>query len=186
MHDPLRLPADLPVPLDDGAADHLVGMDLPPVELPATDGAPPRLRERRVVVFAYPRTGVPGGGAARRRGVLERDSGRAGVHTQACAVRDLHSEFVAAGARVFGLSTQGTDYQREAAERLHLPYPLLSDAKLELTHRLRLPTFEVERQVLLRRLTLLLRDGRVTDVHYPVFPPDGSDAEALRRLTPRD
>ena len=106
------------------------------------------------MVFAYPRTGVPGeeplGGEASWNAI----PGARGCTPQACAIRDLHSDLVGAGARVFGLSTQDTAYQREAAERLHLPYPLLSDARLKLTRALRLPTFEVEGQVLLRRLTL--------------------------------
>ena|SRR5919108_1818434 len=179
-----ELPDDLPVPADDGAADHLPGMALPAIALPATDGASVRLDRLpgRTVVFAYPRTGRPGeeppGGEADWNAI----PGARGCTPEACSFRDEHARFGALGARVFGLSTQDTEYQREAAERLHLPYPLLSDAELRLVDALRLPTFEVEGLTLIRRLTLFLADGRVEDVQYPVFPPDRGAEMALERL----
>jgi peroxiredoxin len=179
-----ELPDDLPVPADDGAADHLPGMALPAIALPATDGTSVRLDRLpgRTVVFAYPRTGRPGeeppGGEADWNAI----PGARGCTPEACSFRDEHARFGALGARVFGLSTQDTEYQREAAERLHLPYPLLSDAELRLVDALRLPTFEVEGLTLIRRLTLFLADGRVEDVQYPVFPPDRGAEMALERL----
>ena len=179
-----ELPDDLPVPADDGAADHLPGMALPTIALPATDGTSVRLDRLpgRTVVFAYPRTGRPGeeppGGEADWNAI----PGARGCTPEACSFRDEHARFGALGARVFGLSTQDTEYQREAAERLHLPYPLLSDAELRLVDALRLPTFEVEGLTLIRRLTLFLADGRVEDVQYPVFPPDRGAEMALERL----
>jgi peroxiredoxin len=105
-----------------------------------------------------------------------------GCTPEACSFRDEIGQFTGRGVRVHGLSVQDTDYQREAVERLHLPYTLLSDAALELTRALDLPTFEVEGQTLLRRLTLLLRDGRIDDVVYPVFPPDRGAELALEKL----
>jgi peroxiredoxin len=184
MADPTQLPEDLPVPRDDGAADHLRGMLLPAVGLPATDGTVVRLDELpgRSVVFAYPRTGRPGeeppGGEAGWNAI----PGARGCTPEACSFRDEIDRFRELGVRVFGVSTQDTEYQREAVERLRLSYPLLSDERLELTRALRLPTFEVEGMTLMRRLTLIVVEGRIEDVVYPVFPPDRGAALALERL----
>jgi peroxiredoxin len=184
MLDPTQLPDDLPVPEDDGAADHLREAPLPPVELAATDGTSVRLDELpgRSVVFAYPRTGRPGqelpGGEAGWNAI----PGARGCTPEACSFRDELGRFRELGVRVFGLSTQDSDYQREAVERLHLPYLLLSDEDLRFTRALGLPTFEVEGLTLIRRLTLLIAEGRIEDVIYPVFPPDRGAALALERL----
>jgi peroxiredoxin len=183
-HDPTVLPDDLPVPEDDGRARHLPGMRIPAVTLPATDGGPVRLDQLpgRTVVFVYPRMGRPGvempGGEENWNAI----PGARGCTPQACSFRDDHARFTALGVRVLGLCTQDGAAQREAAERLHLPYPLLSDAELRLTRALDLPVFEVEGAILLKRMTLFLRDGSIEDVAYPVFPPDGAAAEALSRL----
>ena len=184
MRDPTQQPEDLPVPEDDGAADHLTGTLLPPVALAATDGSTVRLDELpgRSAVFAYPRTGRPGeeppGGEAGWNAI----PGARGCTPEACSFRDEAARFGGLGVRVFGLSTQDTDYQREAVERLRLPYPLLSDERLELTRALDLPTFEVDGMTLLRRLTLMVVEGRIEDVVYPVFPPDRGAELALERL----
>jgi len=168
----------IPAPIDDGAGRRLEGVNLPDIALPATDGSHVSLARRagRVVVFAYPRTGEPG------KPALAQDwdmiPGARGCTPQACAFRDLHGELIAAGAAgVFGLSTQDTDYQLEAATRLHLPFSLLSDAKLTLTKALGLPTMEVAGLILLKRLALIIDDGRIAKVFYPVFPPDKNAAE---------
>lgn len=188
MRDFTTFPADLPVPDDDGAARHLPGAALPALALPATDGTSVRLDELpgRTVVFAYPRTGRPGeeppGGELGWNAI----PGARGCTPEACSFRDEIARFRALGVRVHGLSAQDTDYQREAAERLHLPYTLLSDSELRLTAALGLPTFEVQEMTLLRRLTLLVEDGRIADVIYPVFPPDRGAALALERLERRD
>jgi peroxiredoxin len=177
----LDLPADLPVPDDDGAADHLRGAAMPDVALPATSGEDVRVAAAgplaRTVLYAYPRTGRPGEPSL----VEDWDliPGARGCTPEACAFRDHFAELRAAGAQVFGVSTQSTAYQREAAERLHLPFPLLSDAELELTRALRLPTFEVAGETLIKRLTLIVRDGAIEHVFYPVFPPDGHAREVL-------
>jgi peroxiredoxin len=179
MVDPYTLPDDLPRPVDDGAADHLSGLALPAVELPATDGSSIRLDslERRTVIYAYPRTGRPGEPSL----VDDWDliPGARGCTPETCGFRDHHAELAAAGADVFGLSTQDTAYQRELAERLGLPFPILSDAALGLTRALRLPTFEVAGQTLLKRLTMLASAGRIERVWYPVFPPDRHADEVL-------
>ena len=185
-HDPNVLPPGLPAPEDDGAADHLVGMPLPPFELPATDGSSVRLDRLpgTVVVYAYPRTGVPGEDPL----VPDWDSipGARGCTPESCAFRDHHRELRDAGAAlVFGLSTQDTGYQREAAERLHLPFALLSDIDLEMTKALRLPTFEAAGQTLLKRFTLVIGDGRIDHVFYPVFPPDTHAEQVLGWLRER-
>src|SRR4051794_21081012 len=182
-HDPNVLPPDLPAPVDDGAATHLRDMPMPPFELPATNGSRVRLDRLpgRVIVYAYPRTGVPGENPL----VPDWDQipGARGCTPEACGFRDHHRELQTAGASlVFGLSTQDTGYQREAAERLHLPFALLSDANLELTKALRLPTFEAAGQTLLKRFTLVLSDARIEHVLYPVFPPDRHAEEVLAWL----
>jgi peroxiredoxin len=168
----------IPAPVDDGAARHLAGAKVPDVALAATDGSQVSLARiaGRVVVFAYPRTGEPGKPSL----VPDWDMipGARGCTPQTCAFRDLHKALVEAGAeRVFGLSTQDPAYQREAAERLHLPFPLLSDEKLALTRALGLPTLEVAGLTLIRRLAMVIDDGSIAKAFYPVFPPDRNAAE---------
>ncbi|HEU0027959.1 MAG TPA: peroxiredoxin [Ktedonobacterales bacterium] len=177
----LGLPDDLPAPEDDGACAHLVGMALPHVTLAATDGTAVDLAARagRTVVYCYPRTGRPGEPSPAG---WDEIPGARGCTPQSCAFRDHHAEIRAQGAEVFGLSAQTTDYQREAAERLRLPFPLLSDAELRFASALRLPTFMVEGMTLLKRVTLILRNGRIEHVFYPVFPPDANAAAVLRWL----
>ncbi len=185
VKDPLQLPDDLPVPEDDGAADHLAGTALPAITLRATDGADVRLDELkgRTVVFAYPRTGRPGEPSLGGDEAWDAIPGARGCTPQACSFRDEYARFAEADTRVLGLSTQDTAYQQEAVERLHLPYPLLSDERLELTSALGLPTFEVDGITLLKRLTLIVGDGVIESVIYPVFPPNRSAEQALARLT---
>jgi peroxiredoxin len=184
MKDPTVLPDGLPVPEDDGATDHLAGTALPPIALASTVGEGVRLDSLRglSVVFAYPRTGRPGEDPPGGEDGWNAIPGARGCTPEACSFRDELGRFEDHGARVFGLSTQDTEYQREAAARLRLPYPLLSDEALELTRALRLPTFEAGGLTLLRRLTLIVRDGAIADVVYPVFPPDQGAALALARL----
>jgi peroxiredoxin (alkyl hydroperoxide reductase subunit C) len=170
--DPMSLPADLPVPVDDGGAAHLLGSRVPSVTLAATDGSSVALAALtgRTVVYAYPRTGRPGEASL----VDDWDSipGARGCTPETCGFRDHHGELAALGARVFGLSTQDTPYQQEQVSRLQLPFALLSDESLAFTRAASLPTFEVAGQTLIKRLTLLIDDGTVSHVWYPVFPPD--------------
>ena len=175
-HNPNLLPADLPAPQDDGGAHHLAGMRLPSIALTATDGKQVDLAllAGRTVVYIYPRTGRPG--VALPDG-WDAIPGARGCTPQSCSFRDHFAELQVLGvAHLFGLSTQDTDYQREAAERLHLPFALLSDASLKLTGALRLPTFTVAGMTLLKRMALVIDDGVVAKVFYPVFPPDASAA----------
>ncbi len=176
------LPDDLPVPEDDGACDHLPGMRLPSVPLLSTDGRTIDIAALpgRTVVYCYPRTGRPDEPLPTRWNEIP---GARGCTPQSCAFRDHHAELRALGAEVVGLSTQDTAYQREAAERLHLPFPLLSDADLAFTQALRLPTFEVDGMVLLRRVTLIVQSGKVEHVIYPVFPPDRNATDVLMWLS---
>jgi peroxiredoxin len=161
------------VPVDDGAAAHLMGALIPDVQLQATDGRSvslARLGNSRTIVYAYPRTGRPGEPDL----TADWDSipGARGCTPEACAFRDHHHELNAAGAGVFGLSTQSTADQQDLVARLHLPFPILSDEDLVLTRAMRLPTFRAADHTLLRRLTFVIRDRRVEHVWYPVFPPD--------------
>ncbi len=173
------LPPDLPNPVDDGACDHLPGLQVPSIALPATDGGMVDLSALpgRSVVYIYPRTGRPDQELPDGWNTIP---GARGCTPQSCAYRDHHAELRALGARVVGLSTQETPYQREAVDRLHLLFPLLSDAALTFAGALRLPTFEVAGMTLIKRLTLILTDGVVEHVFYPVFPPD-ADAERVMR-----
>jgi peroxiredoxin len=170
----------IPAPTDDGGAAHLKGMAIPPVSLRATDDTSMTLSalRGRTVVFAYPRTGEPGKIAL----VDDWDMipGARGCTPQTCAFRDLFAELRAAGAaHVFGLSTQSNDYQTEMASRLHLPFPVLSDEKLELTSALNLPTMKVAGLTLIKRLALIIDDANITHVFYPVFPPDRNAGDVL-------
>ena len=173
----------IPPPVNDGGAAHLAGMAVPPVSLVATNDTVVTLSALpgRTVVFAYPRTGEPGKIAL----VDDWDMipGARGCTPQTCAFRDLYAELKAAGAaQVFGLSTQSNAYQTEMASRLHLPFPVLSDEKLELTRALKLPTMEVAGLTLTKRLALIIDDGRIRHVFYPVFPPDRNAGDVLAWL----
>lgn len=177
--DPTILPPDLPVPIDDGAADHLVGARVPPIGLRSTGGGIVTLATLagRTIVYAYPRAGeaVPHGWDA--------IPGARGCTPEACGFRDHHAELLAAGVdRVYGLSTQSTDAQRALVDRFHLPFEILSEEGFELTDALRLPTFEVAAMRLLKRHTLVLERGMIRHVFYPVFPPDRHAEEVLRWL----
>jgi peroxiredoxin len=168
--------------IDDGAAAHLVGTAIPPIALPATDGTQVTLASipGYAVVFAYPRTGRPGEPSLTED--WDQIPGARGCTPQTCGFRDLHAEFAALGARVFGLSTQDSAYQSEMINRLAVPFPVLSDAQLALARALRLPTFTVAGHTLLKRLAWIQRNGTVQRVFYPVFPPDRNADEVLVAL----
>jgi peroxiredoxin len=177
------LPAGLPVPVDDGACDHLPGMPWPSVALPSTGGGLVALAEVEtdwLVVYFYPRTGLPDQDPPGGLAAWDAIPGARGCTPQSCSYRDHHSELRRLGVRVFGISTQDTAYQREAASRLHLPFELLSDAGLEMARALRLPTFSMAGQTLIKRLTLIGRRRCIERCFYPVFPPS-SDAENVLR-----
>jgi peroxiredoxin len=179
MFNPADLPPDLPRPVDDGACDHLPGLAMPAIRLPSTAGRLVdlgALAAPRTVIYGYPRTGRPG---ERLPDGWDAIPGARGCTPQSCGFRDHHRELAELGAEVYGLSTQTTEYQREMAQRLHLPFEVLSDARFALVEALRLPTFEVDGMRLIKRLTLIVRDGRIEHVFYPVFPPDASAAQVL-------
>jgi peroxiredoxin len=166
-------------PQDDGAARHLQGLGLPSVPLAATDGSRVDLSRLpgRTVVYVYPRTGVPGQPLPEGWDAIP---GARGCTPQSCSFRDHFAELRRLGvARVFGLSTQDTAYQREAAERLHLPFPVLSDMDLALARAIRLPTFAIAGMTLLKRMALVIDDGVIAKVFYPVFPPEKNAEEVM-------
>jgi peroxiredoxin len=174
--------SDIPAPVDDGAAQHLTGMKMASIALEATDGRKIDLAvlPGRVVVYAYPRTGQPG---VENPEGWDMIPGARGCTPQSCAFRDHFAELKALGvSALFGLSTQDSAYQREAAERLHLPFPLLSDEHLQLASAMRLPNFETSGMTLMKRFTLVIDDGVITHVFYPVFPPDRSAEDVLAWL----
>ncbi len=171
------VPPGLPVPIDDGACDHLLGREVPPVLLPATDDRWVRLDKASspwTVVYAYPRTGVPNQDSPPGWDMIP---GARGCTPQNCAFRDHYAELQSLGATVYGLSTQPTAYQQEMVARLHIPFPILSDMGLVLTEALKLPTFLYAGSRLLKRFTVILSQGRIVHVIYPVFPPN-ADATA--------
>jgi peroxiredoxin (alkyl hydroperoxide reductase subunit C) len=172
----------IPAPQDDGAAAHLPGCTVPSVTLTATDGRQIDLTAvaGRTVLYIYPMTGRPGTPLPTG---WDEIPGARGCTPQTCAFRDHFAELRACGAdHVFGLSTQDSAYQREAAERLHLPFALLSDVGLEFSQALRLPVMEVEGRTLLKRMAMIIDDRRITHVFYPVFPPDRNAADVLAWL----
>ena len=179
----MDLPKDLPMPQDDGACDHLTGMKLPSLALASTRGRRVDLSTLTgtTVVYIYPRTGRPDQEVPTGWNVIP---GARGCTPQSCAFRDRYQELKALGvSELFGLSTQEPAYQQEAAERLHLPFEILSDGKLEFAQALRLPMFEIDGMRLIKRITLIARDGRIEKVFYPVFPPDRNADEVIEWLT---
>jgi peroxiredoxin len=176
------LPPNLPRPLDDGAADHLRGLAMPHISLSSTSGGMVdlgALSAPRTVIYCYPMTGVPGKPLPDG---WDEIPGARGCTPQSCGFRDHHEELARLGAALFGLSTQTNEYQRDMALRLHLPFEVLSDAQFKLCDALRLPTFEVDGMRLIKRLTLIIRDGRIEHVFYPVFPPNESADQVIAWL----
>jgi peroxiredoxin len=176
-----ELPEGIPIPTDDGAADHLPGMRIPSVPLISISGDTVDLSalSGKTVVYCYPMTGRPDRDPPQG---WDEIPGARGCTPQSCSFRDHHAELRDLDARVFGLSTQDTEYQKEAAGRLHLPFQLLSDEKLAFAEALSLPAFEAEGMIVLKRLTLVIEDGRIEKVFYPVFPPSKNAEEVLAWL----
>ena len=181
-HNPNILPPNIPAPQDDGAAKHLASMKLPDLALPATTGAAVNLAKLkgRTVDYIYPRTGVPGVDLPPGWNDIP---GARGCTPQSCGFRDHFGELKRLGvAQLYGLSTQDTAYQQEAATRLHLPFAILSDEKMALTRALKLPTFTTSGMTLLKRMALVIDDGVITKAFYPVFPPDRNAADVIAWL----
>jgi peroxiredoxin len=177
-----QLPANLPAPKDDGAARHLQGMALPNIELASTGNRKVNLSKvaaRRVVIYCYPMTGRPG--VALPAG-WDDIPGARGCTPETCGFRDHHAELKKLGAEVFGVSVQSTDYQQEMVARLNVPFEVLSDERMAFSQALKLPTFVAGGMTLLKRLTIIARDGRIEHVFYPVFPPDTHADEVIAWL----
>ncbi|MEY4496401.1 MAG: hypothetical protein RL744_1465 [Pseudomonadota bacterium] len=176
-----QLPTDLPIPQDDGAADHLVGMSLPSITLSTTTSSQFNLGESkgRLVIYCYPMTGQPN--VALPDG-WDQIPGARGCTPQSCSFRDHYQELRTLGAEVAGLSVQSTEYQKEMADRLHLPFPVLSDADYQFQKALQLPTFVAAGMTLLKRITLIANHGVIEAVHYPIFPSDSDPAWVINYL----
>lgn len=170
-------------PQDDGATAHLTGMLVPEIALAATNNEFVQLSklEGTTVLYLYPMTGRPDVALPENWDAIP---GARGCTPQSCSFRDHFQELKALGLNhLFGLSTQNTEYQKEAVERLHLPFPLLSDESLAFTNILHLPTFDVEGMTLIRRMSMIIRDGMIVRVFYPVFPPDQDAPNILQALS---
>ncbi len=176
-----ELPQDLPVPIDDGACDHLLGVGLPDIALSTTNYNQVNFSALKgyTVIYIYPMTGRPD--IALPDG-WDQIPGARGCTPQSCSFRDHYQEIKALNAQVFGLSTQTTDYQTEAANRLHLPFPLVSDSNLKFITQLSLPTLKVEGMILSKRITLIAHNGTIQKVFYPVFPPNENANQVIRYL----
>ncbi len=176
-----QLPTDLPIPLDDGSTKHLKGMKLPNVSLNATNGKTINIGDikGRLVVYCYPMTGQPN--VALPAG-WDQIAGARGCTPQSCSFRDHYQELQALGADVVGLSVQTTEYQKEMVDRLHLPFPVLSDANYQFQKALNMPTFVAAGMTLLKRVTLIANNGVIEAVHYPIFPSDSDPAWVIEYL----
>ena len=181
-HNPLNLPDNLPIPVDDGACNHLEGMILPSVFLEATNGEKLNIAEiskQKTIFYFYPRTGIPGKNPPEGWNEIP---GARGCTPQTCNFRGTYHEFKKLNVSIFGVSTQTTEYQAEAVSRLTLPFLMLSDKNLELSRYLQLPTFEVLGVTLIKRITLVADEGRIIKYFYPIFPPDKNADEVLKYL----
>ena len=176
-----ELPADLPIPQDDGSTNHLKGMKLPKVSLQASNGKRIDLADikGRLVIYCYPMTGQPN--VALPDG-WDQIPGARGCTPQSCSFRDQYQELQALGAEVMGLSVQTTEYQKEMADRLHLPFPILSDVHYQFQQALNMPTFVTAGMTLLKRVTLIANNGVIEAVHYPIFPSDSDAAWVVHYL----
>jgi peroxiredoxin len=176
-----KLPKDLPIPLDDGGCNHLTGNSLPSISLASTQGKYIDLStiSGYVVIYCYPMTGRPGVDLPTG---WDDVPGARGCTPQSCAFRDHYQELNELGSQVFGLSTQSSEYQAEAKMRLHLPFELLSDSELTFAHTLNLPIFEIDNKQLIKRVTLVVKNGSIVKVFYPVFPPDQNADDVINWL----
>lgn len=177
----VELPANLPVPEDDGAADHLPGMTLPAITLTTTHGKKIRLADLQglLVLYIYPMTGHPDKALPEQWDAIP---GARGCTPQSCAFRDHYTELQRLGAGVHGISSQSSADQLEAKQRLDLPYELLSDANFQLETALGLPTFQASERKCYKRLTLITDHGRIRKCFYPIFPPDKNAADVIAWL----
>jgi peroxiredoxin len=176
-----QLPPDLPIPIDDGATNHLIGMTLPNISLKSIRGDSINLRSIRgnAVIYCYPMTGQPN--VPLPEG-WDQIPGARGCTPQSCSFRDHYQELQALGAEVIVLSVQTSDYQKEMTDRLHLPFPVVSDSNYEFQKAMNMPTFVAAGMILLKRVTLLAKNGVIKAVHYPIFPSDSDPAWVIDYL----
>ena len=175
------LPTDLPVPVDDGACDHLIGLKFPDTVLKSTSSSDVDLSniDGTVVVYCYPMTGKPG---VPLPDGWDQIPGARGCTPQSCSFRDRHAELSELGAKVYGISTQTTEYQKEMVERLHVPFPVLSDINMSFCKALNIPTFIVNKTLMMKRVTMIACNGFIESVHYPVFPSNSDASWVVQHL----
>ncbi len=176
-----EIPPNLPIPEDDGSTNHLRGLRLPNISLNATDGTTVNFGTifSRLVIYCYPMTGQPN--VALPNG-WDQIPGARGCTPQSCSFRDHYRELQALGAGVVGLSVQTTEYQKEMVDRLHLPFPVVSDSNYQFQKALNMPTFIAAGMTLLKRVTLIANDGVIEAVHYPIFPSDSDPGWVIDHL----
>jgi len=168
----------LAIPIDDGKCDHLFNMTLPQLSLLSTSNNTIDLSklEGLTVFYFYPRMGRPDIETPAGWGDIP---GASGCTPQTCSFKDQHEDFSRLEVDVYGVSTQASSYQKEAVDRLSLPFDILSDEDLNLTEMLNLPTFEVEGVILTKRVTLICQDSKIIKVFYPVYPPKENAQEVI-------
>ncbi len=162
----------IPAPKLDASLEHLNNFIIPEIKLSSTSGDEIDLSKLigLTIIYVYPMTGQPN--VALPEGWDEIPGAR-GCTPQSCSFRDNFSELKKLNIKnIFGLSSQTTKYQKEMSERLHLPYPILSDEKLVFANALKLPTFKVDNMSLIKRITLIINNNKIIKYFYPVFPPD--------------
>lgn len=177
-----HLPDNLPVPVDDHAADHIKGMSIPSTALTSSKGEKVALGtlQGTYIIYCYPMTGRPNVPLPEGWDDIP---GARGCTPQSLSFKNRYAEIRNLNANVFGLSTQDPLYQAEMAERLHLPFHILSDEHFYFCRSLQLPTFKVEGKTLVKRLTVIVRKTRIVSVHYPVFPSTSDPDWVIKELT---
>ncbi|VAW52529.1 Alkyl hydroperoxide reductase subunit C-like protein [hydrothermal vent metagenome] len=171
MKDLYQLPEGLPVPVDDGACNHLEGAPFPSMLITVTPHATYDFSKEKGIniIFFYPMIGHPD--SLPMTGWNEIPGAR-GCTPQALSYKNYFRQITKLGVRLFGASSQALKEQNDAIDRLKLPFELINDSSFLLSNALKLPTFQFNEIKMIKRLTLVVVDGVIKKVFYPVFPPN--------------